>query len=125
MPMPKTTLDEYQNAATAFAVYPPGIGLLYATIALAGETGEFAEKVKKALRNEDMELCTGRDYEIYTWTDPSLRKPLALELGDVLWYVSALAKELGFTLEQIATMNLNKLNGRKERGTLVGEGDTR
>ena len=125
MPMPNTTLDEYQNAAVGLAVYPPGIGLIYCTIKQGGESGEFSEKVGKGLRNGQIRIIPGAGNQVYMSMDPALRKPLALELGDNLWYIAALAKELGFTLEEIATMNLDKLNGRKERSTLVGEGDNR
>lgn len=39
--------------------------------------------------------------------------------GDVLWYVSQLAKELGSTLSEVALSNLEKLEGRAEQGTLA------
>jgi NTP pyrophosphatase (non-canonical NTP hydrolase) len=48
---------------------------------------------------------------------------LSDELGDVLWYVAALASELGVPLEAIARRNLRKLHGRRERGTLQGSGE--
>jgi hypothetical protein len=46
-------------------------------------------------------------------------------LGDVLWYVSQLAAEIGFTLDEIGEMNLDKLFSRRERGVLGGSGDQR
>jgi NTP pyrophosphatase (non-canonical NTP hydrolase) len=51
--------------------------------------------------------------------------PVAIELGDVLWYISQLATELGFTLEEIASMNIEKLYGRMDRAKLGGSGDNR
>lgn len=47
------------------------------------------------------------------------------EISDVLWYLAAAARELGFTLEEIATYNLAKLADRKARGVLAGSGDNR
>jgi hypothetical protein len=35
------------------------------------------------------------------------------------------AGEMGFTLSEIAKMNLQKLASRDERGTLQGDGDNR
>jgi NTP pyrophosphatase (non-canonical NTP hydrolase) len=56
---------------------------------------------------------------------PEDLRALALELGDVLWYVSVLAGELGFDLQEVAKMNLQKLRDRRERGVLQGSGDNR
>ena len=54
-----------------------------------------------------------------------VKKELLKELGDVLWYISQLSAELGLSLEEIASLNLEKLNSRKERGALRGSGDNR
>jgi len=50
---------------------------------------------------------------------------LTSEVGDVLWYCAVLASELGVSLNVIMQKNLEKLHGRKERGTLAGSGDDR
>ena len=50
---------------------------------------------------------------------------LKKELGDVLWYISALASDLGVTLEDVAADNVAKLRSRAERGVLGGSGDNR
>jgi NTP pyrophosphatase (non-canonical NTP hydrolase) len=47
------------------------------------------------------------------------------ELGDVLWYLSALATELDTNLSSVADKNIQKLFSRKERGVLKGSGDNR
>lgn len=47
------------------------------------------------------------------------------ELGDVLWYVSLLAAELGISLEEVGERNLEKLAQRQHSGTLNGSGDNR
>lgn len=78
-----------------------------------GEAGEAAEKVKKVIRDNGG-----------VFTDET-KRATALELGDALWYVGAAARELGFSLEDIAVMNIEKLSSRKERGVLHGSGDNR
>jgi NTP pyrophosphatase (non-canonical NTP hydrolase) len=47
------------------------------------------------------------------------------ELGDVLWYISALARDLDIDLDTIAQMNLQKLKDRQERNQIQGSGDNR
>ena len=53
------------------------------------------------------------------------KEDLKKELGDVLWYVSQLASELGLEFEDIAQTNLDKLFSRMDRGVLGGSGDNR
>jgi len=47
------------------------------------------------------------------------------EVGDVLWFAAVLSEHFGYTLERVALMNMNKLQSRKQRGTLMGSGDNR
>lgn len=108
--------DEYQRKTKETAIYPrdnPMTALSYATLGLAGEAGEIANKVKKIIRDQDGELSQ------------EVKNKLGKELGDVLWYVSALATELGVNLSSVASDNIDKLFSRKERGVLGGSGDNR
>jgi NTP pyrophosphatase (non-canonical NTP hydrolase) len=108
------TLNEYQEGATKTALYPDaGKNLIYPILGLCGESGELAEKMKKLIRD---------DAGILTDERKMLMKK---ELGDVLWYVSQIARELDTNLDEIATENLTKLASRMERGTLHGDGDLR
>ena len=50
---------------------------------------------------------------------------LKKELGDVLWYLSALAFYNGIDLDDVARANLDKLRNRKERNQIHGSGDNR
>ena len=105
----------YQQQAQTTAVYPNrGEGnFIYPALGLAGETGEICEKIKTAIRDEGGVISDER------------RMLLANELGDVLWYVSTLATELGLDLDEIAAGNLAKLAARKQSGKLHGSGDLR
>ena len=88
---------------------------------MSGEAGEVADKVKKIsrdtlyVRNEKGEIVLPDDK----------RENLALEVGDVLWYCAALAHDIGMTLEDVAKMNVAKLQSRQNRGKLGGSGDYR
>jgi len=50
---------------------------------------------------------------------------MAKELGDVLWYVTAIASDLGYELDEVAQLNLDKLESRSQRGKIKGSGDNR
>ena len=106
-------LNEYQEKARETAGYPKEMGLPYCALGLKGEAGEVAEKVKKIIRDEGGELSDEK------------RKAIALELGDVFWYLANMAYEAGYTLEEVGYMNLEKLASRKKRGKLQGSGDNR
>ena len=100
----KLTFEEYQRQATETALYPRRLqNLEYPTLGLAGEAGEVANVVKKIQRDFGGKL-----------TD-EIRAKLKDELGDVLWYISACADELGLTLEQIAEFNIEKLAKRHKK----------
>lgn len=105
---------EYQKLARETAIYPNlGNNYTYPVLGLCGETGEIAEKIKKVMRDNDGAISA------------EMKDLLAKELGDVIWYVSNLANELGLDLDGIAVMNIAKLHSRKQRGMLQGSGDNR
>lgn len=105
---------EYENKAKQTAIYPKEIGLIYCVLGLTGESGEVANKVKKIYRDEAGSLAL---FETCSF--------VLEELGDVLWYVTMTARELGSSLEEVAELNVNKLSSRSERGKLQGSGDER
>ena len=94
--------------------------LAIATLGLTGEAGEVAEKVKKHLRGDPAHNPMERP-------DILVRnKQIGYELGDVLFYITWLAKYHGMTLEEVKLMNMEKLNKRlDDNGTLRGDGDNR
>lgn len=105
--------SEYQRLSRRTAEYPREAWLSYPALGLAGEAGEVAERVKKAIRDDGGTVSEER------------RAALSKELGDVLWYVAQLATELDLSLDEIATQNLEKLLSRQQRGVLSGDGDDR
>ena len=108
---------EYAEHAHKTAVYPGHrefTGLAYAALGLSGESGEVADKIKKLWRDDGASI-----------DDAVFREGLAKELGDVLWYVAAVASEIGYSLDVIAKMNVEKLASRHERDVLAGSGDDR
>lgn len=105
------TLNEYQQKALETAIYPTPI--VYPALGLCGESGEVADKVKKVLRDNNSEFTDEKKTEI------------AKEIGDVLWYCATLSNDLGYTLDDIAEMNYQKLHSRQMRGKIGGSGDNR
>jgi len=94
--------NDYQDFTDTTAQYPEEGGDTYVLLGLAGETGEVCDLVKKAIRS-------GK---------PVNRDDLRWELGDVLYYLARVAREFGFTFEEIAYSNKLKLENRMRDGTI-------
>lgn len=106
--------ETYQKNSRKTAVYPKiGYNFIYPTLGLAGEAGEVVEKIKKLIRDKNGVV------------DEKVKQEITEELGDVLWYLSQLATELGLSLDNIANENLQKLFSRLERDKIHGDGDNR
>ncbi len=106
-------VNVYQEKAVATAIYPESHKITYPALGMAGEAGEVANKVKKIIRDGKKSLPDD-------W-----QQQLASEIGDVLWYCAALARDLDMSLATIMAANLDKLKARQEQGTLGGSGDKR
>ena len=96
------TPNEYQKAAMRTSskdILPIG-HLMNGALGLAGESGEVADFVKKmAYQGHPMD-----------------REHLAKELGDVCWYIAETATAIGYDLETIMQMNIDKLMARYPDG---------
>ena len=104
----------YQEQSRKTAVYPDkGNNFIYPTLGLVGESGEVAEKIKKVIRDNESVI------------DENVKSAVMKELGDVLWYLSQLAHELGIPFSKIAELNVLKLRSRHLRNRVRGNGDTR
>lgn len=100
---------EYQEKASLTAIYPEDKKLVYPLLGLAGECGEVFEKVKKHFRD-------GRVLD---------KEDLTKELGDILWYLSAVSRDLDINLQDVAEKNIEKLMDRQKRNVISGSGDNR
>jgi NTP pyrophosphatase (non-canonical NTP hydrolase) len=91
---------DYQTAALRTAssegLASPGASLSMAALGLSGESGEFAELVKKHLFHGH----------------PLDKEKAMKEIGDVLWYVAFACEALGVQLDDIAERNIAKLKAR-------------
>ena len=101
-------MEEYQKTAAETAIYSSSHAVIYPALGLAAEAGEVANKVKKILRDGDFD-----------------RKAIADEIGDCLWYIAALCRDLNISMNDVAKTNLFKLQDRQKRGVISGSGDNR
>lgn len=95
-------LDAYQVAALRTAGGDPLSAAMRAcwALGLTGESGEYADLVKK---------------QVYH-AHPRDRTKEREELGDILWYLAVAAHSCGLTLSEVARLNLHKLRGRYPAG---------
>lgn len=103
----------------------------YMMLNLVSEVGEFAGKVAKMVRKGQVEIDTMDDKTSDLFPMVSLpqwvyyQEELMKEAGDILWQLSGLITVMGWTLEDVAQGNLDKLASRKARGVIDGNGDNR
>ena len=107
------TFNEYSVVVDETAKYPFSLGILYATLGLTGEAGEVSEKIKKIYRDKNGEI------------NDEDKIGLMKELGDVLWYVAAICRELEVKMDDVALLNMAKLRTRVKTNTIHGNGDNR
>ena len=110
--------DEYQKTAGEYDLARAttnlkDTGFIEKILGLVGEAGETAEKIKKILRDKDGK-ASKQDRVLIT-----------KELGDILWYVASIARYLNIPLSEVAELNIKKIESRRQRDKLHGEGDER
>lgn len=115
-------LNDYQEKAMTTCM-PSSNNYAYMMLNLIGEVGEFASKVAKSIRKENVIINDNtlvyNEFPTCIEQDEELMK----EAGDILWQLSGLCKVMGWSLERVAQMNLDKLAARKQAGTIDGSGD--
>ncbi len=112
------TIDEYSKQAMTTLSHDYAYGditpqMMGMVLGLSDESGEVLGKFKKLLRDKRGVLTDEDKLEIVK------------ELGDILWYVNAVAELLDSSLEEVAQKNTEKLASRQQRGVLGGSGDNR
>lgn len=105
--------NDYQFRAAMTARYPQERPIEYLVLGLTSESGEVAGKLKKIIRDHDG-----------TMVDED-KLSLLYEIGDIIWYCSEITRHLGANFGFVAALNLEKLDSRKKRETIHGEGDNR
>lgn len=126
--MKKLTLNDYQEKAMSTCM-PSCENISYMLLNLVGEVGEFASKVAKEIRKENMciGVCSTKRNEHYWFTHDgdsyAKEEELKKEAGDILWQLAGLCHVMGWTLEDVGLGNLEKLAARKAAGTIDGNGD--
>lgn len=98
------TFQAYSDLQFDTFVHRPD-NLTYAIMGVAGEAGEVIEAYNKIMRIHGPDELTYDE-----------KAKLLDELGDLLWYISKVAKLLGSDLGIVACMNINKLADRRENG---------
>lgn len=111
-------INDYQIWTRSTAAYPSDQELVYLALGLGNEAGEFQGVIKKWMRGDF------KVNEFGNWESALGDKAIG-ELGDVLWYLARLVDSFGLTLEEVAQMNHDKLEDRKQRGVIKGSGDNR
>lgn len=95
-----------------------------ASLGLTGEAGEVADLIKKAIYHgrHFIDVPAYNQLVDHDMLERAIsREDVKDELSDVLFYVSAMAQEFGFTLEEVASHNKEKLAKRYEKGFTVEE----
>ena len=127
------TLNMYQRHVTFTTSpndYPDEYKKLYPLLGLFGEAGEYSEKILTAVCmlingsqiNEQLKKIL-RDKKGNFDQDTVLL--IIKELGDQLWYIAKAAEDLGYSLNEVAIINLNKAINRQENNKVLGDGDDR
>lgn len=117
-------LKEYQEKAMTTCMQSSN-NFSYMFLNLVGEVGEFASKVGKHIRKENLVLDNNNLQGRWNLDDDTNAEinELKKEAGDILWQLSGLCSVMGWSLEEVAQMNLDKLAARKAIGTIDGNGD--
>ena len=124
------TLNEYQEKAMSTCM-PSCDNFSYMMLNLVGEVGELASKVAKDIRKKNVCIDTGNGYTSELMPEMPFDEWVArfeeykAEAGDILWQIAGFCRVMGWTLEDVAVGNLEKLADRKSRGKIDGDGDNR
>lgn len=109
--------NEYQKKSRETWITGHNHDKVRAVLGLVGESGEVAEKFKKKLRGDDK--YSGQEGR-FVFDNEMLN-----ELGDIMYYVARMCDYSGFSLEDVAVHNIDKLFKRKAEGKIKGSGDNR
>lgn len=118
------SLNEYQRRAMETCL-PTANNFSYMMLNLVGEVGEFASKVAKAIRKDQLGIYKEDLHVKAKDLFEDMDAELMAEAGDILWQLSGLCSVMGWPLDEVAEANLDKLASRKQRNVIDGNGDNR
>lgn len=118
------SLIEYQQRAMETCL-PTANNFSYMVLNLVGEVGEFASKVAKAIRKDQLGIYKEELHVKAKDLFEDMDAELMAEVGDILWQLSGLCSVMGWPLGEVAEANLDKLASRKQRNVIDGSGDNR
>ena len=120
------TLNEYQEKAMSTCM-PSCDNISYMLLNLVGEVGEFASKLAKDIRKENIRIENNElILTTITLTEGLERlEEYKKEAGDMLWQLFGVFTAMGWKANDVAVGNLDKLADRKSRGKIDGDGDNR
>jgi NTP pyrophosphatase (non-canonical NTP hydrolase) len=123
--MEQLTLNEYQKKAMTTCMESSD-NMLYMMMGLCEEVGELQGKFSKGIRKKHIEATSLNNFRCFDMEYNEYEEWLELvqkEVGDVLWMVAGFCNVMGWSLEEVAKLNLDKLAARKAVGTIDGNGD--
>lgn len=123
--MEQLTLNEYQKKAMTTCMESCD-NMLYMMMGLCEEVGELQGKFSKGIRKKHIEATSMNNFRCFDMEYNEYEEWLELvqkEAGDVLWMVAGFCNVMGWSLEEVAKLNLDKLAARKAVGTIDGNGD--
>ena len=104
----KYTMKIYSQEVEKLIITEPRNRLMENVLGLGEEAGEVLGKIKKLIRDKNFS-----------------KSDIIKELGDCLFYITAIANYLGDDLQAVADTNMAKLKDRKKRDVIQGSGDNR
>lgn len=123
--MEQLTLNEYQKKAMTTCMESSN-NMMYMMMGLCEEVGELQGKFSKGIRKKHIEATSLNNFRCFDMEYNEYEEWLELvqkEVGDVLWMVAGFCNVMGWSLEEVAKLNLDKLAARKAVGTIDGNGD--
>lgn len=115
------TLNEYQQKAMTTRMETCN-NFSYMMLNLVGEVGEFASKMAKHIRKDELEINKNHiNGVISNEQESELRK----EAGDIAWLLVGLCNVMGWKFQDVCQENLDKLASRQKRHVIDGDGDNR
>lgn len=117
-------LNDYQERAMQTCMQSSN-NFAYMSFGLVGEVGELMGKIAKHIRKENISIENNQIIDNDEKLSRSDIELIISELGDIQWFVAGLAQSLGYSLEEVCEYNLEKLQSRKQRNKIDGDGDNR